>query len=178
MYNIMSDTVSEQVCEGGVILRKEPPKKGRNWCFTLNNYSESEILSLTQDEKNEYEYIFQEEVGENGTPHLQGLICFKNARSFESVKKLVSPRCHLEYCRNKNASIKYCSKEDTRKGKIYSNMQYVEEERPWCEKDMKDELEFICATDRSKQNLARLKKKYPKASKSLKLYINVYWDEK
>lgn len=93
--------------------------KGRNWAFTLNNYKEVDINRLTSFGG---EYVFQEETGENGTPHLQGLLIYKNAVSFNSVKKLI-PRAHIEKCKNKNASIRYCSKEDTRTGNIYENLR-------------------------------------------------------
>lgn len=91
--------------------------KSRNWCFTLNNYTEEEIKNL---EKLECKYIFQEEKGENGTPHLQGLLMFSNAVYFNSVKKML-PRAHIERCKNKVSSIKYCTKPETRVGVIRNN---------------------------------------------------------
>lgn len=93
--------------------------RSRCWCFTLNNYMESEIKNITEGE---YEYIFQEETGKNGTPHLQGLICFKNAMALSALKKL-NGRAHWEVCKNKIASINYCQKGDTRSGKIFTNMK-------------------------------------------------------
>nr|UOF81907.1 rep protein [Cressdnaviricota sp.]UOF82583.1 rep protein [Cressdnaviricota sp.] len=92
----------------------------RNWVFTLNNYTPEEIKELAQQEC----YLFQEETGENGTPHLQGILCFKNPMSLSSMKK-VNGRCHWEPCRNKIASIQYCCKESTRTGKVFSNFDYL-----------------------------------------------------
>lgn len=92
----------------------------RNWTFTLNNYTPEEIKDLAQQEC----YLFQEETGENGTPHLQGMLCFPNPMSLSSMKK-VNGRAHWEPCRNKIASIQYCSKEKTRTGKIYCNFDYL-----------------------------------------------------
>lgn len=92
--------------------------RSRCWCFTLNNYTEDDIKNL---KSNDYEFIFQEETGKTGTKHLQGLLCFKNAMSLSSLKK-VNERCHWEVCKNKHASINYCSKGETRTGKIFSNM--------------------------------------------------------
>jgi len=82
--------------------------RSRNFCFTLNNYSpddEEFVLSVP------CRYvIFGREVGANGTPHLQGFIVFKNARSFDSVKNLV-PRWHIEVARgNVDQNVDYCSK--------------------------------------------------------------------
>ncbi len=95
-------------------------KRARSWCFTLNNYSESEINTLTQL-KNDLSiniFCFQEEIGKNNTPHLQGVLNFKNAKSFEYIKKINS-RAHWEQCRSLKQSLKYCCKEDTRSGKVY-----------------------------------------------------------
>lgn len=49
------------------------------------------------------------EKGESGTPHLQGTICFRSARSFSAVSKLL-PRAHVEVCRDVGRSIPYCKK--------------------------------------------------------------------
>jgi len=44
-----------------------------NWCFTLNNYTDESILCVQSFFRLHCKYgIFQQEVGENGTPHLQG----------------------------------------------------------------------------------------------------------
>jgi len=98
--------------------------RSRNWCFTLNNYTSDDIDTVTQVEN--AKYIFQEETGENGTPHLQGLLCFENAHTLASVKKIL-PRAHFEVCKNKHASINYCKKGETRTGEVYSNMDIEEE---------------------------------------------------
>lgn len=94
--------------------------RSRTWCFTLNNYMEAEILNLQSDS---YEYCFQKEIGsETGTPHLQGVIKFKNAVRFSTVKKL-NGRAHWEVCKNWNASLKYCSKKETNDGELYTNIK-------------------------------------------------------
>jgi len=91
--------------------------KSRGWTFTLNNYTTEDIDHI---KTLECEYLFQEETGESGTKHLQGMLYYKNAVAFNSVRNLL-PRAHIEKMKNKIASIKYCSKEDTRTGEIYSN---------------------------------------------------------
>lgn len=95
------------------------PCKSRNWAFTLNNYTEAEIKAI---ENSGHQYIFQEETGKQGTPHLQGGLFATNAISMNSVKKLI-PRAHLEVCKNKFATINYCQKGETRTGKVYTNME-------------------------------------------------------
>lgn len=89
--------------------------KSRAYCLTINNYLEHDtntLLTLPD------EYCFQYEKGENGTKHIQAIIYFKNARSFDSIKKAF-PRAHIEKTNNIEASIKYCSKKDTREGMDY-----------------------------------------------------------
>lgn len=97
-------------------------ERSRGWCFTINNYDEKDIQSIQQIEG--CNYLFQEEKGEKGTPHLQGMLYFENPRTFKSIKKML-PTAHIEKMKNKIASIKYCSKSDTRCGNIYSNFEYI-----------------------------------------------------
>lgn len=84
-------------------------KRNRNWCFTLNNYTpveEEEIQAL------ESRYLtYGHEIGESGTPHLQGTIVFANAVRFNTVKRLFPVRVHLEPCIDLHKSITYCQKD-------------------------------------------------------------------
>lgn len=95
--------------------------RSRNWCFTLNNYSREEIDAITKFSK--CKYLFQEETGESGTPHLQGTLQFKDAKTLSKLKKLL-PRGHLEVCKDLKGALIYCCKEDSRTGEIYSNFDY------------------------------------------------------
>lgn len=93
---------------------KTDVKKSRKWCFTLNNYTENEFLSLkTKMEQMEHTlYIIGKEVGKNGTPHLQGFIQFKNPRNFNFLKKM-NNRLHIEKSKgNIKQNMKYCSKDN------------------------------------------------------------------
>lgn len=89
------------------------------WCFTLNNYTENELGALVQlfsslDDK--YYFIVGEEVGEQGTPHLQGYIEKKTGRFrplplFE-VKRNNTQCMHFEKAKgNRTQNYKYCSKD-------------------------------------------------------------------
>lgn len=97
-------------------------KRARSWCFTWNNYTKKDLaqLALPNFFKSEVKkLIFQEEIGKNKTPHLQGFVQFKNPIDFHKIKEYL-PECHLEKCASIRASIKYCSKEDTRLGTRYT----------------------------------------------------------
>jgi len=67
--------------------------RSRAWCFTINNYSTEEFEGL---KKVPAQYIvIGREVGDHGTPHLQGYVYFTDAKSRSSVSKMF-PRSHLE----------------------------------------------------------------------------------
>lgn len=51
----------------------------KNWCFTLNNWAQVElqhVSDLATADASVLYLVAGREVGDNGTPHLQGLICF------------------------------------------------------------------------------------------------------
>lgn len=90
--------------------------KSRAWCFTLNNYEEKDVDYFRQLVCN---YIkFGKEIGESGTPHLQGFIIFKSQYRLSALKKL-NPRVHWSL----------------------SNANYLEHNANYCSKDMNDVFE-------------------------------------
>lgn len=86
--------------------------RSRSWCFTLNNYVQEDEARLRALAPEVGYLIFGREIGENGTPHLQGYIFFKNAIALRSAKAKISDRAHLESSRGtpKQAS-DYCKKD-------------------------------------------------------------------
>jgi len=60
--------------------------KSEDWCFTLNNYTASEVLKL-KNYKCEYLIFAHEIAPTTGTKHLQGFIQFKNNKLFTTLKK-------------------------------------------------------------------------------------------
>lgn len=85
----------------------------RKYCFTINNYTEEDV-SVFDDEKFQSQityFIIGKEVGEKGTPHIQGFIIFKNTKTFNQFKKWI-PRCHVEPCKGSiQSNYDYCSKD-------------------------------------------------------------------
>lgn len=58
----------------------------RPYCFTINNFNEGEVENL---KKIDCKYIvFGMEKGEEGTPHLQGYIEFRNGKTISAIHKL------------------------------------------------------------------------------------------
>lgn len=73
-------------------------KRYRAWIFTLNNYTPIEIDALEKmSVANVKRCNAGFEVGEKGTPHIQGFIRFKNAKTLSATKRhLGSKRYHLK----------------------------------------------------------------------------------
>lgn len=90
----------------------------KNWCFTWNNYPEEYADILRSAFGNASAYCWQEEVGENGTRHIQGCVGFKNKTRPSSLilekngTKYKWNAIHWESCRGTWAqNVQYCSKE-------------------------------------------------------------------
>lgn len=85
--------------------------KHRAWVFTLNNYSDEEENKLF-DTPDGVRYICcGREIGESGTPHLQGYMVFDNQVRISTCKKLL-PRAHWEVRRGTDKQAReYCMKE-------------------------------------------------------------------
>lgn len=92
------------------------------WCFTYNNYTSDNLKSLleTLGAIGAVKYVFQEEIGESGTEHLQGYIHFPRRVRPKSIFP-DHPTMHWEKCRNWKCSVAYCSDHNKRKkdGRIW-----------------------------------------------------------
>ena len=90
--------------------------RGRNWCFTLNNYTEDEETSIKKallSEKVRCAIYGREGKGETQTPHLQGYISFKDPARFAAIKKVVGVRAHVEVSnKGEETNRNYCKKEN------------------------------------------------------------------
>jgi hypothetical protein len=89
--------------------------RAKSWCYTLNNPLTAEkalIANLWFDPDNKIVYhIFGNEVGESGTPHLQGFIVFSEEKRLSQVKHFF-PRAHLEKRRGTfQEASDYCKKQ-------------------------------------------------------------------
>lgn len=82
-----------------------------NVCFTLNNYTEDEYQYILDLQIFKY-LVVGREVGEQGTPHLQGYGTLKN-RMLDNKLRRILERCHIE--RRKGTHLQasdYCKKEN------------------------------------------------------------------
>lgn len=83
--------------------------KSRDFCYTLNNYTDQHIKIL---EEIDCQYVvYGKEVGEQGTPHLQGYVRFPNQRTMKSVIAKI-PGAHIEIKKGTcEQAIEYCKKD-------------------------------------------------------------------
>jgi len=95
----------------------------RNWCFTLNNPAADDLAAVAA--LNEREDVGRlavgDEVGESGTPHLQGYLRMARAQRLAAMKKIL-PRAHWEprKARHESDASKYALKD----GKILYDKGY------------------------------------------------------
>lgn len=116
------DTINTEEISGR--NTKKSSARSRLFAWTLNNYNDVDIVNIETWGNEKCEYTFQEEIGKEGTKHLQGYFYFKNPRTWDYIKKEWNSM-HIEKGKNLMACRNYCSKIETRNGKLYSN--YIKE---------------------------------------------------
>jgi hypothetical protein len=97
-------------------LRRENPAK--RWCFTLNNYTDEDLewISKFIIPDNCVFAVVGQEIGESGTPHLQGFVNLKVKKRLSQLKELLGSRAHLEQAKGTDQdNDNYCTKD----GKVY-----------------------------------------------------------
>lgn len=83
--------------------------QGRNWCFTINNWTDDDINKLSGAECRYM--VYGKETGETGTPHLQGFVVFNTAKRLGGVKQL-HETAHWELARGTwEQAANYCKKD-------------------------------------------------------------------
>lgn len=100
----MSQHEEETSPENGQKIDEEYEKKNndkkthRVWDFTINNPTDHDITIIKSWAVHCPVLVVTHEVGDKGTPHLQGRVHFKTARRFAAVKKEF-PKAHWAYSR-------------------------------------------------------------------------------
>lgn len=88
------------------------PRQAKRWCFTLNNPVEADKAKLNALGSSCDYLVYGNEVGESGTPHLQGFVILSRSYRFNTVKDLLGERVHLEVARGNNKqAADYCKKD-------------------------------------------------------------------
>lgn len=88
--------------------------KSRNWCFTLNNPKKGDrkkLYQLVDDEKVTY-LVEGKEVGEKGTPHIQGYLEYHTSVCLKTLKNIIGDKFHWEIRRGTGQQASdYCKKD-------------------------------------------------------------------
>lgn len=145
--------------------------RARGWVFTLNNYTEDEVnlLSKGGSSPDAVVYLtFGKEVGDSGTPHLQGYIHFTSVKSFKQAKAAISDRAYVDKRKGTpQQAIEYCHKD----GEV---VEYGE--RP--HQGKRTDLDSVCDLVLSGTSLADVAEthpttfvKYSRGIKELKLQV-------
>lgn len=86
------------------------PRKSKHWCFTINNPTRDDRKKINDAQEQISYIIINKEVGDTGTPHYQGYVCFEEQLRATQVK-VILPRSHLEIKRGTvEEAIHYCKK--------------------------------------------------------------------
>lgn len=108
----------------------------RNFCFTINNYNEDSLDALKSFDSIRY-LVAGREVGESGTPHLQGYCELTKQVAFDNIKTMI-PTAHIEkrFGTAKQAS-DYCEKD----GDIHTKMGEIS--KPGRRTDIHDATDML-----------------------------------
>ncbi len=179
--------VSEVSTKSDGNTKSDSEENGRNRCriyaFTLNNYNDNDVIMLSQSQwisnnlnKNIEckKIVFQKEISKTGTPHLQGVVEFKNQVEFSTLKKLHNKIRWSKKNKSLTHNIKYCSKHEKRDpnykefiytfGDVEKELWVPEKKFRWLKQNKDDEINSYLL----KQALNHIRQNYKEYSKDLK----------
>lgn len=84
--------------------------RAKHWCFTLNNYTDNDIERITNNAYLVDYIIFGREVGQSGTPHLQGFVSFPTRVRLNNCVETIG-QAHFTVARSVDHAIQYCKKD-------------------------------------------------------------------
>lgn len=119
--------------------------------FTFNNYTEEDVVIMLKL-FNEvcFMYVFQEETGENGNKHLQGVLSYK--KPFRNTSFNL-PKIHWEAVRNVKDAYLYCSNPIKRTGRIWAKNYEIEEDCPRPNYGWFEEIDKILLTEPNRRHV-------------------------
>lgn len=100
---ILDDTVDPIDRNPSGVAPATPKSMSKQWCYTLNNPTRQTVPRLRSIDSTSIPsctyHVFQLEVGQSGTLHCQGFICFATRVRMSTVKTLLGGNPHLEIAR-------------------------------------------------------------------------------
>ena len=89
------------------LLKKEDNCKGKSFKITINNYTTENLyeFSLMVKKLNPYKWVYSQEVGKQGTPHIQGYLRFLKETRRSSITRMINKGFYCELSKfNKGSS--------------------------------------------------------------------------
>lgn len=87
-------------------------QRTRNFCITVNNYTEEEFQQILNTEGTKYVVLGREVAPTTLTPHIQGFIQFNNAISVTTARNKIKVPCYVGICNGTPLqNMEYCKKE-------------------------------------------------------------------
>ncbi|AIF76262.1 Rep [Bat associated circovirus 6] len=157
------------------LLDPECTKTGRGnpvyrWCFTLNNWTEEEYGTICSSLEGRVKYlIIGKEVGEKGTPHLQGFVNLTKKVRRSTLKQLLKcTRVHVEPARGTDLeNQRYCQKQK----------DYLEVGKPQCQGKSSALQEALRMLQTSNGDLGKVAASFPEVyvrhGRGMRDYVNV-----
>lgn len=108
----MSESVPSVPEAGNTTITKKGDSPASWWCFTTNNWDEKDKEDIKVFAQKCSIFVCQSEVGEKGTPHIQGVFKFDKKIRFSGLKKIFQ-KSHFEKCISFHNTIEYCRKNET-----------------------------------------------------------------
>ena len=101
---------------GGDLLTTVREKlRTKDWVFTMNNPEPQQMESLHSPESKVRYLVYQLEVAETGTEHLQGYVEFVEGMTWPEVKEILGDATFFKRRRGSRESARsYCMKEESR----------------------------------------------------------------
>jgi len=134
--------------------------KGKHFCFTSNNPSEEDLNKLAEIAPQCQFLIYQLEVGESKTPHIQGFISFPKDTYFRNVQKILSflsSTPHIETAKGSPLQNRvYCSKAE---GRIKGPFEFGE--LPVTRQGRRSDLEGPCQDIKDGASIVKIASDYP-----------------
>lgn len=94
------------------MTRNRMAERSRQWTWTLFNYTDEDITRIQGLESVTYLCFGKEVAPSTGRAHLQGFVCFANAKSRKRVIEMIHPEVSLEKTRGTAAQNReYCQKD-------------------------------------------------------------------
>lgn len=152
----------------------------RSWIFTINNYTdeESQLIKAIPCAR----IIAGFEVGEEGTPHIQGAIVFTRAMRLNAVRNALGGRAHVEKMRGTWSQQDYCVKDgqllrledNTQQGKRADLIAFKDDLKRGISEDelIEDHLQVIAKYPRLEN---RLRQVYDKSPDWREVNVKVLW---